>query len=161
MTEIQIKHQRRKSLSMRVTTAGDVIVFLPHGVRPENSDVQKFIQYGLEQLEPLIPAEKRPAQHDARSIRRMVKRWANRMGLKPVRIQMRTMYRKWGSCSSKGTVTLNTALYWLPEHLVEYVVVHELVHLEILDHSPAFWAKLADYMPDYETRLKELNAVKI
>ena len=65
--------------------------------------------------------------------------------------------RKWGSCSSSGKVLLNYRLVVLPMRLVDYVILHELCHMKVLDHSAAFWANLAAFMPDYKMRRKELK----
>lgn len=65
--------------------------------------------------------------------------------------------RKWGSCSSSGKVLLNYRLVVLPMHLVDYVILHELCHMKVLDHSAAFWANVAAFMPDYKSYRKELK----
>ena len=159
--EIIIQQQKRKSFSMRVNPAGQVIVSIPRYVKPNSREVKKFIKHGLAKLAAHIPDEQAPPLHDAESIRACVDHWAGVMNLHPKRVQMREMTRKWGSCSSIGSVTLNTALYWLPQHLVDYVVVHELAHLEVLDHSPKFWALVEQYMPDWEARRKEINTYRV
>lgn len=159
--EIIIQQQKRKSFSMRVNPAGQVVVFIPLDIKPNSSAVKRFIKHGLDQLAMHIPEAQTPPLHDAESIRARVDYWAGVMNLHPKRVQMREMTRKWGSCSSKGSVTLNTAMYWLPQHLVDYVVVHELAHLAVLDHSPKFWALVAHYMPDWETRRKEIDKYRV
>ncbi|GAB4530175.1 MAG: hypothetical protein OHK0046_50590 [Anaerolineae bacterium] len=163
MTERQIiiKQENRRSLMMRVDPAGDVIVLIPKRLRPNSPQVRQFIEQGLNKLKPHLPTETREPLHDAATIRRMVEEWAARMGLNPGRIQLRTMYRKWGSCSTSGNITLNTALYWVPLHLAEYVVVHELAHLRIFNHSPAFWKLVGQYIPDYEARERELDSYRV
>lgn len=158
---IQIKRQRRKSMVMRLTPAGDVVVLIPRWLKQDHPKVRKFINDGLQQIESYIPAEKPAQQHNAESIRALVDHWAARTGIEPGRVQMRTMYRKWGSCSSRGNITLNTALYWLPHHLVEYVIVHELVHLREFNHDAAFWALLETHIPDYRARERELDTYRV
>jgi len=71
------------------------------------------------------------------------------------------MYRKWGSCSGRGNITLNTALYYVPQPLAEYVVVHELAHLKIFNHSPEFWALVGQYLADYAERERELDRYRV
>ncbi|MEW6445499.1 MAG: M48 family metallopeptidase [Pseudomonadota bacterium] len=55
---------------------------------------------------------------------------------------------RWGSCSSRGTVSLSARLLWLTPEQVHYVMMHELTHLEHLHHGPAFWRALEARMPD-------------
>ena len=82
------------------------------------------------------------------------------MGLQPKRISFRDMTRKWGSCSSRENITLSTRLTWVAPHLAEYVVVHELVHLRVFNHGKDFKTMMSQFMPDWQAREKELNAVR-
>lgn len=158
---IHIKPQNRKTLSMRVNLAGEVIVAIPNWMKPTHPQVKKFIKQGLQKLDKHMPDEKPDPEHTQASIRRMVTTWAKRMGVKPTRVQFRQMTRKWGSCSSRGSITLNEMLCYLPHRLVEYVVVHELAHLTELNHDPAFWALLGSYLPEYAALEDELNAYHV
>jgi predicted metal-dependent hydrolase len=158
---IEIRKQQRKTMVMRVRPDGGVIVFIPKWLRPSNPQVKAFIEEGLQKLQAHIPDSPPTAQNDAATIRRMVRTWSKRMGLEVNRITLRTMYRKWGSCSGRGNITLNTALYYVPPRLAEYVVVHELAHLKVFDHSPQFWALVGQYLPDYAERERELDSYRV
>jgi predicted metal-dependent hydrolase len=61
-------------------------------------------------------------------------------GWRASRVSIRRQRTRWGSCSSKGALSLNESLVFLPQSLVRYVLVHELAHTRRMDHSPAFWA---------------------
>ena len=74
-------------------------------------------------------------------------------------LRIRRMARRWGSCSRNGTITLSTELIKTPLHCIEYVILHELCHLRVHDHSPAFFRLLNLYMPDWEKRKQRLDAV--
>lgn len=154
--EITIKPQRRKSLMMRVAASGEVMVHIPNWMHPRDSVVQDFIAKALDKLKDKIPEKRAEPRHTEAAVCQMIEMWAARMEVSPGRVQFRTMSRKWGSCSGKGNITLNTSLFYLPTHLVEYVVVHELLHLRIFNHNTEFWAKLAEYIPEccaYEQEL--------
>jgi predicted metal-dependent hydrolase len=58
------------------------------------------------------------------------------------RVIFRNQKTRWGSCSSKNVISLNIQLAALPEELADYVIIHELVHTKIKNHSPAFWAEM-------------------
>ncbi|HEX3519352.1 MAG TPA: SprT family zinc-dependent metalloprotease, partial [Solirubrobacteraceae bacterium] len=64
-------------------------------------------------------------------------------------LDIRGQRTRWASCSANGRMSFNWRLLLAPERVLEYVVWHEVCHLEILDHSPRFWALLERYWPDY------------
>lgn len=74
-------------------------------------------------------------------------------------LRIRKMVGRWGSCSSAGTITLSADLIKAPLHCIEYVMMHELCHLRVHDHSPAFFRLLRRCMPDWEERKARLDAV--
>jgi predicted metal-dependent hydrolase len=78
-----------------------------------------------------------------------LEREAGRLGLHPRRVQVRLQATRWGSCSAKGTISLNAALLLVDPPLVRYLLVHELVHLRHQSHSPRFWEEVARHEPDY------------
>lgn len=65
---------------------------------------------------------------------------------------------RWGSCNRKGVIAYTFRVAFLPPRLVEYVVVHELSHTKVFDHSPAFWKTVERVLPDYKARRKALRA---
>lgn len=66
------------------------------------------------------------------------------------RISVRGQRTRWASCSSQKAISLNYKLLFLPPALVRYVFVHELCHTQHMNHSPRFWALVAQHDPDYE-----------
>jgi predicted metal-dependent hydrolase len=78
-----------------------------------------------------------------------------------VAIRVRKMERRWGSCSQSGIITLNTDLVKTPIHCIDYVIMHELCHLSIHNHSPAFYRLLGRCMPDWKTRKDRLESMVI
>lgn len=87
--------------------------------------------------------------HFNTSLNRCWPKFSSYAATKP-KISIKHMQKRWGSLSSKGTVTLNTDLVRAPKECIDYVVTHELCHLKYRDHSPDFY-KLLDYViPEWE-----------
>jgi predicted metal-dependent hydrolase len=76
-----------------------------------------------------------------------VAQWADRIGVKPARIQLRRMRRKWASCSLNGVVTFSTDLLSTPREFGEAVIAHELLHLQVPNHGALFKRLLQAHMP--------------
>lgn len=76
--------------------------------------------------------------------------WAARMGVRFKSITIRDQKTRWGSCSSRGTLSFNWRLVMAPQAVQTYVVIHELAHLKQPNHSPAFWQIVAQHFPDYK-----------
>jgi predicted metal-dependent hydrolase len=73
------------------------------------------------------------------------------------KVSIRSQKRRWGSCSTKGTLSFNYRLIYLPAELADYVIAHELCHLKEMNHSPRFWALVAQAFPDWKAKRTELN----
>lgn len=150
MPEVQFRHQRRKTLAMKVTPDG-VVVILPKGLDPGNPAVRDFVQAGLQKLpEPQpVPSDECLTPSD---IRALVADWVQRIGVEIGRVQIRAMRRKWASCSSQGTLTLSADLLRVPRDLVEYVLCHELLHLHVPEHGKGWQALMGTCLPDWRER---------
>lgn len=82
---------------------------------------------------------------------------ADGAGLSFERARIRAQKSRWGSCSARGTVSLNCKLLFLPRKLTRHVLLHELAHLAHLNHSPAFWAALERLDPQSKQHDRELG----
>lgn len=78
--------------------------------------------------------------------------FAQKNGFSYAKIRLSSARTRWGSCSSKGTLSFTWRLVMAPPEVIDYVVLHELVHLQIKDHSAAFWTRLQQYVPDYKRK---------
>jgi predicted metal-dependent hydrolase len=78
-------------------------------------------------------------------------------GLTYNRLSIRSQKTRWGSCSSRGNISLNDQLLFLPADAVEYLMIHELCHTRHLNHSKAFWTLVQTHCPDYRTHEKLLR----
>jgi predicted metal-dependent hydrolase len=100
-------------------------------------------QYGWRLQRPRVPPVMRDAAHP-----------------EGLRLTVRRMRSRWGSCSVEGRITLNADLVRMPRRLIDYVAVHELCHLVHHNHAPAFWFQVATCLPDWRQRRDELKAWK-
>jgi len=82
-------------------------------------------------------------------------------GLSYSRLFIRCQRTRWGSCSAKGNISLNAKLVNLPEELIDYVIVHELVHTRIMSHSRSFWAELERRVPGARAMDRELKKYRL
>lgn len=76
-------------------------------------------------------------------------------------LKIRLMKSRWGSCSSTGAITLNLRLVQAPLECIDYVLFHELAHLQVPAHNRAFYALLEAMLPDWRARRQELNRIPI
>jgi len=76
-------------------------------------------------------------------------------------LRIRTMQKRWGSCTETGVITLNLKLIQVPKALIDYVIIHELCHLKEHNHSHAYYHLLDRVLPDWRARRDELNKVKV
>jgi predicted metal-dependent hydrolase len=80
-------------------------------------------------------------------------------GLTVSRISIRNQRWRWGSCSRSGHICLNWRLVTMPQSVRDYVLIHELMHLKRMDHSPKFWKLVAAACPDYQNSRRWLRQV--
>jgi predicted metal-dependent hydrolase len=92
------------------------------------------------------------------SLEPRVRAFAERHALRPGRITWRNPNTRWGSCSSNGNLSLSVRLLLVSQPVADYVLLHELAHLEHPNHSRAFWAKVESMCPDYRLREGDLKA---
>ena len=77
-------------------------------------------------------------------------RIAERQGIKGGRLALRAMPKRWGSCLQSGRILINPDLIRMPVDCVDYVILHELCHLKVHSHSPAFYKLLSNVLPEWE-----------
>ena len=87
---------------------------------------------------------------------KVMKKYETQM-FRPAGLVIRTMKRRWGSCSNKGIITLSTELIKLPDLFIEYVILHELCHLKHHNHGTGYYKLLSELFPDWKTVRKELK----
>jgi len=86
-----------------------------------------------------------------------LKYWERVTGLFCNDLKIKDFKRRWGSCSSRGEVSLNWRLMCVDAALVDHVIIHELAHLQHLDHSPRFWKLVEKHCPDWRCKKEALQ----
>lgn len=82
-------------------------------------------------------------------VAKLVHTYSDRLGVEAREVRVGELRSSWGSCTAKGTVTINWKLIKAPAFVLRYVVIHELAHLQQLNHSRDFWRIVSIQMPDY------------
>ena len=82
---------------------------------------------------------------------------AKKHGFEYSQLKFRVMKTRWGSCSAKNNINLNMLITYLPKHLQDYIILHELVHTRIKNHSHHFWKVLDTIVGDAKGMHKELK----
>lgn len=150
-----VKSGRARRLSITIRPFKGVRVTVPFGVsfhaaeslvRKKIDILRKHIR-AVKKIEQAEPVTHPPVPYIDRNTARKklnarLSELAERHGLSYNRVSIRYQKSRWGSCSSKNNISLNAFLLTLPGHLIDYVLLHELVHTRIKNHSPAFWAEL-------------------
>ena len=75
---------------------------------------------------------------------------SERTSLTPTKVNIRQYRARWGSCNNRGEVSFNYFLMMTPLFVIDYVIIHELCHLEFLNHSKSFWQLVEQHSPDYQ-----------
>jgi predicted metal-dependent hydrolase len=92
----------------------------------------------------------------------MIENWAARMGVSPAELYIQKMKTRWGSCNiSKRNIRLNTELSKKPREFLEFVIVHELVHLLERNHTERFYDLMNKFMPTWEDKRRALDELPI
>jgi len=120
------------------------------------NQAHKTIRSGLELLDPAI-LEKWYRKHARKIILERLETYSNKHGFVYNKVFIRAQKSKWGNCSAKKNVSFNWRLIKTPLFVIDYIVVHELVHTEIMNHTKQFWMKLKLIFPDYKKAVNWLD----
>jgi predicted metal-dependent hydrolase len=161
--EILLEHSpRAKYMNLSIRPFRGIRVAVPRGVSLESAETfarskTDWILQHLPRLQAMEQAlvERRQAQAIAPIDRRTAKarlierldELSQKQGLPYNRVFVKRQKTRWGSCSLKKNINLNIQLTVIPEALMDYAIVHELVHTKILNHSREFWDELERRLP--------------
>lgn len=156
---------RAKRASIRLGRDGMVLLTLPRGCSVERGErflweKQAWIEQALRRHASAyrgLSLEERRAEYHATKAQALqvitacVQKYAEQYGFAYTGISIRAQTTRWGSCSSRGRLSFQYRLALIDPALMEYVVVHELVHTRFMHHGPAFWACVEGILPDYQS----------
>ena len=171
---ISVIRSARKSLGLEVRDANTVLARIP--TRVSDRELKAFVEnhrsWILEKTEVMAEREEKRKSTPAPppellsktdrmkiqlKIGKRVRHYCEAMGVTVGYVTVKDQKTRWGSCSAKGNVNFNYQLAFLPDELLDYVVIHELAHRRHMDHSRAFWAEVEKYCPDYLERREQLK----
>lgn len=166
------RSRRAKRTSITVTHTGEIIVTIPFFGSSYIADrfvqqkkvwieaTQEKIKKRFENKTVLKQSKKEYQEKKSQALDMLIRKveYYNQFySFSFKKIQVRNQSSRWGSCSSKGNLNFNYALIYLPAHLSDYIVVHELCHLQEMNHSKKFWNLVEKTMPDYKAHRLELR----
>lgn len=152
-----VRHRRARRYLLRVEPDGRVRVTIPRGGSRREADafVQRHVDWVARQRARLAPsafgAEDRRAFRERARIELPARLYeiAGAHGVTVSSVSIRNQRTRWGSCGRDRHISLNWRLVLMPSAVRDYVLIHELMHLRRLDHSPAYWKLVAAACPDY------------
>lgn len=173
---VEIIRTSRRSLGLQVRADGTVCARVP--IQVTDQSVCEFIrgheEWIIKKRKMVLTKDYRPdliylpevtEESDRERIRTFIEEkvmfYASVMDVTYERITMRNQKGRWGSCSSDGNLNFNCRLLFMPDRIVDYVVIHELAHRRFMNHSKAFWKEVEKYMPDYKEQKKLLSRFAI
>lgn len=172
-TCVFVRHPRARRYVVRVRADGIVRVTIPRWgsqrqARVFATEQRRWIEkqlrrFEIEKVRPgpcagLAPDAEREVR--ARAKRELPVRLAELAAIHHVpvtRVSVRNQRWRWGSCSGSGHICLNWRLVLMPDDVRDYVIIHELMHVKRLDHSPKFWKLVAQACPEYESARRWLR----
>lgn len=148
-----IKSKRRKTSEIQIDKNG-VVIRTPH--HKPTSEIRKIVQAKKQwifkkQLEFNTISQQKISnkKYSEHFLKRRVQFYATKIGVQPKKIIIKKLKSRWGSSTKKDTINFNKNLLNAPKDVIEYVIVHELCHLMIKNHSFRFWSLLGRFIPLY------------
>lgn len=161
----EIVHRNIKYPRLEFKT-GKLLLVLPKNHKDHNDLIEKHKDWIYKRNTQITAATikaqkkrldlKRTDEKFKHSIHSIVENISNDLKININKIYFRRMKSKWGSCSSKKNLTINTLLKYLPENLIKYVIFHEMVHLIERKHNEHFWNIISNKFENYSEKEKEL-----
>ncbi len=167
--EVMLERSRRaKNINLTIRPCKDIRVAVPIGVSFTDAELfarskSRWIQKHLARIELLAEEIDRIKSEpiDRKSAREIIVKRLNelsrRHNLPYNKVFVKNQKTRWGSCSMKDNINLNVNLARLPRELMDYALMHELVHTLIKNQGPSYWEALEQYLPDARQLDRQLN----
>lgn len=165
-----LQRQKRKTLSLMITNEGRLFIKAPFrlGEKEIKSFVNKKKLWIYKKVKQINEDNKNKVFRSEEDIKELKKQartiltkrtdyYKEILKVDYEKIRIGNQKTIWGSCSGRRTISYNWHLILMPEQIIDYVVVHELCHLIEMNHSPAFWEKVSEVLPDYQSRREWLK----
>lgn len=167
---IVFRRSNRKTLAITITQEGNLLIKAP--LRMSFREIERFLkqkQYWIyKQAKHVLEDASHNiyrSEEEIKVLREQARRvltektdyYKTLLGVDYQRIRIGNQKTRWGSCSTRGTISYNWHLVLMPERIMDYVVVHELCHLLEMNHSERFWRKVGEILPDYESSRRWLR----
>ncbi len=170
MTGYTLIRAKRRTMSLQLDRDGRAVVRAPYGVKKEFIDRfvaehEDWLTRAREKQQNRRLAHPEPTDEERKSLLAQAREylpmrvdyWSGIMGLTPTGLKITSARTRFGSCSGKNSICFSWRLMQYPPEAIDYVVVHELAHIRHHNHSPAFYALIERYMPDWRERMKLLK----
>ena len=164
------KSNRAKSVRISIQSKSDIRVAIPYGCSINEAEIiveskKKWIQKQLKKISDQIDLNKIKNSTDINLIKKYLinrlNELSSRYNFMYNKVFIKNQKTLWGSCSIKNNINLNQKLYYLPKRLIDYVILHELVHTRIKNHSRKFWSMLDSFIKNSKLVDKELKKYRI
>lgn len=184
-----IQHTSTKHARIKITSDGEVIFKIPKH-QANNQELQqklliqahKMLQKSVKKSHQIIEIQKENSllvfweyvksanisnkkiflqEQILKKTLPLLEKYSKLIGIPYTKLTFWNYKSKWGSCSFDQKIALNLKLVHLPEKFLEYVIVHEVCHLKIKNHSKEFWKCVESFLPNYQEIRKELQSLRL
>jgi predicted metal-dependent hydrolase len=157
-----------RSIRFSISTSGRLQMSVPSST--PNLFIKRFLGLNRKTIREKLPVKdpgtQKARDYQKKQLMKKAKEYlpyrleylAKLYGYKYEKCRLTHANTRWGSCSSTKTISLNIGLMKVPEPLRDYVITHELAHLNHMDHSPAFWAEVGEHDKNYKDHRRKLKS---
>lgn len=167
---LEIKRSNRKTIAIKITRQAKVVVFAPIFCSEKNimdfvNSKKEWIEFHKAKRQKWIADNPEPSEAEIvflknkarEELPKVIEKYSCLTSLYPTGVKITSAKGRFGSCSSKNSICFSYHLMKFPREAIEYVVLHELVHIKHKNHSKEFYKEIEKFMPDYKQRQELLR----